>query len=1306
MKNRILLLVVCTLSTGSALMAQTNQLKKWFIAPKAVDMPFGSPPSVASMLSVNGIAPAQTTKVANGLYDDSGDLLFYVSDNGVYDYNNSLIGNIEPPNSGAEIVIVPFGNNNSCQSKFNIFTTSGGLTGEVSLTQTIVDMKSFSLSNTIAFAIPIIREFGAMALSKTVSGGSRYLYFMGATGTIGSQGGGMIYKLIVNNNGSVTAPTLVYPTTPYVNDGAEVFSRELDLSPDGKYLAWASLAPANLVPTQYRYHFLQLDLSGNYVNSSYQQFNIPGIIGNNISGFRGVEFYQSGSSTKLFLGAGTDGIYYTDIPNVSAFTFVFGSNGSGTNSTTFGLSQIEHSFNGYMYAVSGNSSTGNVGAFDPATLNPSIINFQSFTLTNPLPPNSGWTGVPFYSLPDQIDGQNYDVIVPVAVPSVVTASSYNISSGGLITWTYGSGTNNPWGSSTPVHIFHELRISGNTKLTINGMTFKFSPTAKVIVENGSSLTLDNGAVLTSNHRAECTDNYTWIGVEVWGSPTNQSQNINSPAVVGKLTLKNGSKIENAQWGARAHRSDVPSNNYRGGIIISESYSVFANNKIDVQFLPYQNINNGTTFGNKSVFSNTTFTNDDTFSELFTGAPLHVSIDDNRGIRFIGCTFLNHNSNAMFQKVSVGIKSINSNFSVSNISAFSNLYRAIDAYSTGAQTFSVTNSTFTDNEVAIYINKVNKVQVHQNTFTIGGHQRTSGTSQYGIRNYYGTGFSIQENYFQLSSNQVATSSKVGVQINSAGTAANQIYKNTFDNLTLGNFSTGQNRANSPSGNLQGLQWLCNKNINNTVTNFFVVGGGINSGVRLYQGTNTYPAGNEFTTTGNNFSHFNNGTSAAVTYYYSPLTLQSPVYFNNPQVVPVSTGSHTNSCPTFLCNPACERVGLTAEEISQLNNDYDSLETAYLNMLYTYNQLMDGGNTNALLTDIELSWSGDANVLYNELMGHSPYLSQEILREVALKDILPEAMLLVVCMSNPDATKDEEFLRFLQFDLTNPIPQYMIDLIISSWDDATARTTIENMVATHNQQMGYSSDKLLIDLYFKQSLQIDEIDPNDTTNYFEQINYWLNRSQNVESKYDLAENLFVSGDIETAEQIIESIPVDFGLSDEQQSAHKTYIYFYEFRKALFSAGYSLGELDNNQIDLLFDYTQGTQNFATGMIQNVLCFYYDICRDDNLQEPGNRMMFISHPPNSVNINSWKELSNMVVVSPNPVNDIVTFRYILPSVLQPAFVVICDVTGRETKKVALSDTEGQLSIDVSSFNKGIYYYYVEEGNKKIVRGKITIAR
>lgn len=1297
MKNLSSLIVALFLSVCA--IAQQPQMQNWFIAPKKVHMQLGSPPQVTIIAGT----PATAIGVANGFYDNAGtgNLLFYIADGNVYDYNNSLIGALNPQGApaGAEVIIVPFGTNDACQSKFNIFSTGGGFTSYITLYQSVLDMKSFSLTSSQIDVMPVVQEFGAIAVGPIIQGtqGDRYLYFLGGPGTLNAQYG-YIRKLLIKNDGTVVPQGTIYPLTQYPNSGAEIFARELDLSPDGKYLAWGSFAPATQMS---RYHFLELNpITGDYVSGTYQQFNIPVATGNNSDGFRGVEFYQTQTGElRLFMGAGSSGIYYTVIPNYSVFTHV-------SNSYNYGFSQLELSFNGYMYASSDPViNQFNVGAFDPAQLNPSMFfnNQPSFTLTNPNPPNSGWGAAPFYTLPDQIDGQDYSLIIPTAVSPVNTISSYNFNAGTTTTWSYG---NNPFNiSTTPVQVIHELRISSNSKLTISGMTFRFSPTAKVIIENGSTLTLDNGSVFTSNYEGECPTPYTWVGVEVWGSPSNQSQNINPP-VVGKLILKNSSKIEHAQWGARAQRPGLST--YRGGIIIAQSNSIFFNNKVDVEFLPYQNINNGIQYGNKSSFNNVTFSNDATWLTLFSGSPLHVYIDGCRGIRFTNCHFFN--STSMFQKLSIGIKSNNANFTVSG-SDFSNLYRAIDAYKDNISTnsYSVTYSSFSDNELAIRNQNVNNINLLRNTFTIGGHQRAGVTHHYGIRNNFGTGFTIEENTFNLSVNS-STANKIGILIRSSGTAANQIYKNTFNGITYGNYSYGQNRDNSPNGFMQGLQWLCNTNTGNTHYDFYATGNIPNDGVRLNQGTSAYPAGNTFSfSPGTNYSDFNNNTSVALNYYHkSTIPAQTPLDYNS-LVIPISTGSNSNSCPSHICDPPCDYLRLSAAAIQQLYSDYDAAETAYLNMLYAYNQLMDGGSTNALLTEIQLNWSADVVTLFNELMERAPYLSQEILREVASMDVLPQAMLLTVCMANPDATKDERFLHFLQYEIPNPLPQYMIDLVISSWHDGTARTTMENMLASKNQQMGFISDRILTDLYYKLSLDIDSIDPNDTTNYPQQINYWLSRIQTVEAKYDLIENYFEEENFEGVAEILESIPVNFKLSAEQVQAHNDYIYFYQFREALFAAGRSFSELEGSQIDELIAFTQGEQNFAKGLAQNVLCFYYDICRDDNLEEISGRMMLPANAPQSVNINNINDrvnYANQVTVSPNPASDIAVFKFFLPSTKQQLILTICDMAGKEINRFALKDSQDVIIWETSSVNDGVYYYFVKDGTTNIAKGKISVRK
>ena len=206
---------------------------------------------------------------------------------------------------------------------------------------------------------------------------------------------------------------------------------------------------------------------------------------------------------------------------------------------------------------------------------------------------------------------------------------------------------------------------------------------------------------------------------------------------------------------------------------------------------------------------------------------------------------------------------------------------------------------------------------------------------------------------------------------------------------------------------------------------------------------------------------------------------------------------------------------------MTNEYDSLETAYLNLLYSYNQLMDGGNTNMLLNQIQSNWSNEAIVLRDELLGLSPYLSQDILRDVANRNILPQAMLLMICLANPDATQSEEFIKFLTYDISSPLPQYMINMIIASWDQRTVRTSMENLLSDFSSNMSNISNKIVFDLYNRTVVDFDSISHSDTSDYNQQINYWLNRVQTLTAKYDLVETYISHDKFENADQVLNSI-----------------------------------------------------------------------------------------------------------------------------------------------------------------------------------------
>ncbi|MBK7964983.1 MAG: T9SS type A sorting domain-containing protein [Bacteroidetes bacterium] len=508
-------------------------------------------------------------------------------------------------------------------------------------------------------------------------------------------------------------------------------------------------------------------------------------------------------------------------------------------------------------------------------------------------------------------------------------------------------------------------------------------------------------------------------------------------------------------------------------------------------------------------------------------------------------------------------------------------------------------------------------------------------------------------------------------------------------------------------MAGLSYICNKNYSITDFDFYVSNNsGAISGIRSFQGTPSYPAQNVFSNTGpsGTFTDFNNTTSNPINYYYNqPLFL--PAFFNTPLVSPMPTAS-TNACPSHICPPPCDiaRLLSTLEE-EQLTERYDSAEMGYLNLLYSYNQLLDGGNTNVLLDSMQLSWSDNALILRDELLAQSPYLSQEVLMEVAREDILPPAMLLMICLANPDATRRIEFLDFLQYEIPTPLPQYMINLIMSSWDNVTARTTMENFLADFNLEMAVVSNQILADLQHKMANDIDSISQGDTTNNICKLKSWLNRIQTLSAKYNLIEVYFSERDFINAELQLSQIPLDFTLSEYQSQEYTDYIFFYNFRKALIESGADLSQLDNPSIESLILFSQGERNLAKGLAQNALCFYYDICPEEIYAlNSGNRMMN-TNSPSSLNLDA-KKMNASVYVTPNPASSYTSIIYNISPMSSPAVLVIRDIAGREEEKFNLTESTDQLYWDTSNVLSGIYYYSLIVGHTNLSSGKIVVKR
>ena len=173
-----------------------------------------------------------------------------------------------------------------------------------------------------------------------------------------------------------------------------------------------------------------------------------------------------------------------------------------------------------------------------------------------------------------------------------------------------------------------------------------------------------------------------------------------------------------------------------------------------------------------------------------------------------------------------------------------------------------------------------------------------SNSYGLYLSNSTGYKIEENIFQK--NYFAARRTMGLIISSSGSDENEVYKNSFENLYVGQNFIGKNsiQAHSIGSPATGLQTLCNSN-NNQSTDIFV---GtlppdfslLSASIRNDQGTMQSPAGNCFSQ--NISPQFESISPYTIDYYYSSIeSCQSPSVSG---LITKHLTNNNNSCPSKI------------------------------------------------------------------------------------------------------------------------------------------------------------------------------------------------------------------------------------------------------------------------------------------------------------------------------------------------------------------------------------------------------------------------
>ncbi|MBU2651513.1 MAG: T9SS type A sorting domain-containing protein, partial [Bacteroidetes bacterium] len=854
---------------------------------------------------------------------------------------------------------------------------------------------------------------------------------------------------------------------------------------------------------------------------------------------------------------------------------------------------------------------------------------------------------------------------------------------------------------------HDDYIQNGGALEITGLV-GMAPGTNIFVETGGQLLLNGGKI------TNVCDAF-WEGIDVWGD-TYLSQYPFSNQ--GYVRITNGGTIAHADDGIQVSRIINGEYYYgtTGGIIKCDS-AFFSNNNTDVSFYSYTNFSpySQADMPNASYFKNTCFINDEICIK-----EKYVSLNTVDGIKFKGCSFTNNVTQADCQSQQFkgnGIYSFNAGFYVQSYCrdntypctnpipcSFSSLDHGIYALNAEFnEIIDIDSAIFKNNKTGIYMSLVSQQSINRNSFVLDENHDLSGYGDeivIGANLEYCQNFTIEENDFLNASNLIETG---GLQILNAGPHHNEIYNNSFNGHKAGIIAAGNNR----DGYGTGLCIKCN-DFTDCTNDIYVTneGGSGYLGVAYKQGDvapippqgqypdPTYAAGNTFTEMSGDYTNYTNLENChQIEYTYhgnvgNPEIKVEPDHRNPPapseHIKPIPDQSVTYNSKSEAC-PSNIGTGINLTSASSMLASESALVDAYLDTLNIY---IDGGDTEGLNQEVQLSLPDEALEVRQELMSHSPYLSDTVMiSSIQKENVLPNVMIRDVLVANPQSAKTPSVMQNLnaRFD---PMPDYMMDEIMMGQYVFGNKELLEQKLSGHKTARDRSFAKLLRHYH------------SDTINASsgDSIISLLYRQTYPEAHYHLALYYISHGDSANAFAIMNDIPNQFTLSPNETEICNLYSDLIEIQWDIIK---DTNALDSVQIASVYD-IYFHQNTLPGVFaRNMLINANELQYIEPVYLPANfKVTPIWHHQGS------KKQASKLLVFPNPAKTFFIVEYSLDRHYDDALLILTDISGKHIASIDAECQQNQVLVPVHDLPAGIYILRLMQGYNILESKKISISR
>ena len=848
-----------------------------------------------------------------------------------------------------------------------------------------------------------------------------------------------------------------------------------------------------------------------------------------------------------------------------------------------------------------------------------------------------------------------------------------------------------------IKMYQDIVVANNAILTITGEV-KMPIDGKIIVQPGAQLIIDGGRI-TSAH------NQLWSGIEVWGNKNTHQYAVNGSYGQGYVELKNGATIENAVCALNLWRPDYWS--CTGGIVHATD-AVFHNNHEAVHALYYKNFHptNLKETDYNATFRRCQFIVDENYfgdeNQVFHK---HVDLSHVRGFKFYACDFSVTAPSSNISYWTSGIAGNEAGFLVNGIcdsyqipcsnydqSTFTGFFTAINAVSDGSKSapaITVRHSSFDKNDFGIYMRKLSNASVLFNDFEVKRQDNwLCGAGIFSENMYI---FSIEENEFKK--DNTFNGNGIGIHIKDAKNK-NTIYNNLFKNLYCGNLAEGMNFLQIGHEYL-GLEYLCNTNIGNDIDFYVLKEPGVYSGIQTSQGSDSIATRNTFSENG---YHFFNGGDSRINYYYYNVPgaeNETPLYYNADKFFPIPT-TRTIGCPSHYSSTAIDTVVLSPSEKQQLEQEYYEAYNTYHSLKTVYEQHVDGGSTQNELSDIASATPSDMWALRAQLLGHSPFLSDTVLRaSIDRSNVLTEPVLFEILLSNPDELKKTSLMTYLE-SKEPPLPNYMLDILNQVANGTTAKTVMQARMAACKGDFSRAAGDIIRSLVNDSVLDINE------------YRGWLANLEDINADRDIIATYVDEGDFTSALSLADMLPSLYGLTGTDLAEHQMYkdlLMLYRDWHINERNAMQMDSTEKAMVEHIADYGTG---FPQIMAQALLAesnweSYAEnpfACVTLTLPEGGQGRGYTFTQEDLS-----KAMGLNISVKPNPATTWATVDYTLPVKMSKATITVTNALGITVISTVLNGTQGQKVLDLRDLAEGIYVYTISCG-EYMQTGKLVITK